>query len=77
MKKLIKVVKSLGWIDAILWATPVLILLASCSKVEEYPSYKVTINSGTLEPEVVVSDQPLKLGELVEYEGHYYLVVEN
>lgn len=54
-----------------------LFILFSCSQENISPNYILTINSPIYGQLVVESDQLLQLGDMVEYDEHFYLVTEN
>lgn len=78
MRKLKRVFKRMSWIDLALLVPAIVgvtFALSSCSVIDE-PKQQVLISSGIYESEVIEIDRPVRLGELVEYQGHSYLVVE-
>jgi len=53
-----------------------IILMSGCSAPDTHPDYPLMIHSSAYGNERVISDQPLKVGDLVLYEDHYYTVIE-
>jgi hypothetical protein len=51
------------------------VLLSGCS-IQDEPKNQVMINSGIYSAEVIEVSKPVRLGDLIGYKGHSYLVVE-
>lgn len=78
MKTFKRIYARMSWVDLALLVPSIIgiaFALSSCSVVEE-PRQQVLINSGVYEPAVIEINRPVRLGELVEYQGRNYLVVE-